>query len=673
MPSADFKKKGTFADVVLPALLVQATNSRFTGMFRAERESIIKVIYFKEGEIAFASSNQPSDRLGEVLIKRGQLTREQLDMAMSKLEANVSLGRMLVELGYLSPKELLAGAKTQVEEILYSLNTWAEGTFEFVEGPLPPRIVDLKLNTRQVIFQCILQVDKRGWALEQIGSMDAVFAAEPELADALVQMRLEPDVHAVISNINGNNTVRDLAARSSLDEFTVTKIVAGIHLLNLSRVAIAEASGSGEYLARFGSEAEEDGDRTTIVNRPIGSETLPGLQANFEDDSATEAEATENDTFTMAPPALEDSDEAGEPSEDGAIAYEEEGYDEEEVARRRRLWLIPMVIVGLAAAGGAAWYFGFRSADVGDAPIAAATVTPAASAKPVGAMASATRPALTTSPVALATATPAATAPLGVPSATPMTGAMGTTTPAVRTPVTTLPTPPPSPALTRVAALSTPVTRVGPALPTAKPMPMATVAPIRTVAPPVTTPAAMRTVAPLLPTPTQIAIGTPVTRVATALPTPKAMPSEAPRIRPVPKPRTTSTPPRTTSTTPRTTSAGAGEGLAGAEAARSKLAAGDYRGAASAFRQAVSGRSGYALQLEIVCEEASVREGLSRAGGDSYFLLPYTHRGRSCYRVLWGVYPSQSAAAAAAGSVPEFFRQQLRLKRFPVVAIHSVR
>ena len=64
MPPADFKTKGSFADVVLPALLVQAMNARFTGMFRAERESIIKVIYFKEGDIAFASSNQPSDRLG---------------------------------------------------------------------------------------------------------------------------------------------------------------------------------------------------------------------------------------------------------------------------------------------------------------------------------------------------------------------------------------------------------------------------------------------------------------------------------------------------------------------------------------------------------------------------------------------------------------------------------
>ena len=178
MPSAELKKKGTFSDVVLPGLLVQATNARFTGMFRAERESIIKVIYFKEGEIAFASSNQPSDRLGEVLIKRGQLTREQLDMAMSKLEANVSLGRMLVELGYLSPKELLSGAKTQVEEILYSLNTWTEGNYEFVEGPLPPRIVDLKLNTRQVIFQCILQVEDRNWVLQHLGSMDTVFAPE---------------------------------------------------------------------------------------------------------------------------------------------------------------------------------------------------------------------------------------------------------------------------------------------------------------------------------------------------------------------------------------------------------------------------------------------------------------------------------------------------------------
>ena len=134
MPSAEFERKGNFSEVVLPHLLARALDLNFTGMFRAERESIIKVIYFRDGEIAFASSNQPSDRLGEVLIKRGQLSREQLDMAMSKLEANVSLGKMLVELGYLSPKELLEGAKTQVEEILFSLNTWKDGTYEFIEG-----------------------------------------------------------------------------------------------------------------------------------------------------------------------------------------------------------------------------------------------------------------------------------------------------------------------------------------------------------------------------------------------------------------------------------------------------------------------------------------------------------------------------------------------------------
>ena len=74
--TAEFQRKGSFSEIVLPQLLAQALQSRFTGMFRAERESIIKVIYFRDGEIAFASSNQPSDRLGEVLIKRGQLSRE---------------------------------------------------------------------------------------------------------------------------------------------------------------------------------------------------------------------------------------------------------------------------------------------------------------------------------------------------------------------------------------------------------------------------------------------------------------------------------------------------------------------------------------------------------------------------------------------------------------------
>ena len=73
-------------------------------------------------------------------------------------------------------------------------------------------------------------------------------------------------------------------------------------------------------------------------------------------------------------------------------------------------------------------------------------------------------------------------------------------------------------------------------------------------------------------------------------------------------------------------------------------------------------------------EVFSVREGWGNAGGSNdYILLPFSYRGRACYRVLWGVYPSASAARRGAASVPAFFRSQLRGKDIPVVRLSAVR
>src|SRR5204862_1202611 len=112
-------------------------------------------------------------------------------------------------------------------------------------------------------------------------------------------------------------------------------------------------------------------------------------------------------------------------------------------------------------------------------------------------------------------------------------------------------------------------------------------------------------------------------------------------------------------------SGGEGGGTAGplagapADAARSEIAAGHYREAAESFRKAAGAGRGYALQLEIACQDSSIREGAGHAGsGGEYFVLPFTLKGRQCYRVLWGVYPDAAAARRAEASVPAFFRSQ---------------
>ena len=64
----------------------------------------------------------------------------------------------------------------------------------------------------------------------------------------------------------------------------------------------------------------------------------------------------------------------------------------------------------------------------------------------------------------------------------------------------------------------------------------------------------------------------------------------------------------------------------------------------------------FAIQLELACETPTLVDAWKhdRPAG-SMWLLPVDHRGRDCFRVLWGRYPSIEAARAAKPRIPSFF------------------
>jgi septal ring-binding cell division protein DamX len=93
----------------------------------------------------------------------------------------------------------------------------------------------------------------------------------------------------------------------------------------------------------------------------------------------------------------------------------------------------------------------------------------------------------------------------------------------------------------------------------------------------------------------------------------------------------------------------------GIASALQQLDQGDAAGAARQFESFIlSGNPNrFTLQVMIACQEDTVKGARTRAGADdSLFILPYSLKGRSCYRVCWGVYADVDSARAAASGVP---------------------
>jgi len=155
MLSADVR---TFSMADLLSMLHGMGKSGFLYFSHAECE---KSVYLHRGEVIFASSNQKVDRLGNSLLQAGVISLAQLQEAEKRWEHAGRFGKMLVERGILSPRELWNGVKRQVEEIVRSLFAYAVGTVHFWDGEIrPDNVVRLSLPTRRLISEGLRQRDE---------------------------------------------------------------------------------------------------------------------------------------------------------------------------------------------------------------------------------------------------------------------------------------------------------------------------------------------------------------------------------------------------------------------------------------------------------------------------------------------------------------------------------
>jgi hypothetical protein len=102
----------------------------------------------------------------------------------------------------------------------------------------------------------------------------------------------------------------------------------------------------------------------------------------------------------------------------------------------------------------------------------------------------------------------------------------------------------------------------------------------------------------------------------------------------------------------------AGPGGSDLASARTRLRGGQYREAANAFAAHLrAARGALTIQLLVACSDDTVRKAADSVSQDELYIVPIDYKGRSCYRIGWGLYDSEARATSAIRSLPDYFRQ----------------
>ena len=225
--------EGDISEIQLVERLVELWREQFTGAIRFENDGIIKIVYFKGGDILSASTNDRADSIDEILMKAGKVSREHVKQALAKRKENETLGDALLNLGFITRKELTWARRVQVVGVIRSIAAWASGSFTIVADYLPKRDEGTLFPLPQVLVELIVTDQDRQQFERAMDGGNAVFAKAADFDDVFRRLGLNEDAEAIAAQIDGTQSASEIATASGRDTFNAYKLLHALATLGI--------------------------------------------------------------------------------------------------------------------------------------------------------------------------------------------------------------------------------------------------------------------------------------------------------------------------------------------------------------------------------------------------------------------------------------------------------
>jgi hypothetical protein len=216
--AGEIKTPGAICDVI-----ALAAQSAWTGeLVVVDAESQQRSVFLDGGTVVGATTNVPTERLGEILYRFGVITRAQLETVIkSSATTGKRLGETAVDLDFVTTEDLFPMMARQVEEVVYAAMRVGDGTyyvFDRYDESLLARRHNMAAGA--LLMEGARKMDEMRFFRERIPNDE--FIPTPKGSG---DKKAPDELAEVLAQCDGKRSIAEIGRRTGQLEFEVTRAV----------------------------------------------------------------------------------------------------------------------------------------------------------------------------------------------------------------------------------------------------------------------------------------------------------------------------------------------------------------------------------------------------------------------------------------------------------------
>jgi len=151
---------GDLEQIAFPEVVSLIAHARTTGVLRVFGSSGMRTVVFVDGEVRGTATERIDERLGEVAVRMDLLTQEDLDSLRDGVGVNRRTGRLAVERGLLSERDLWNAIQEHVISVFQAIVLEAHGAFVLTDEAIREALTVPGLAAGPLLMEGVRRIDE---------------------------------------------------------------------------------------------------------------------------------------------------------------------------------------------------------------------------------------------------------------------------------------------------------------------------------------------------------------------------------------------------------------------------------------------------------------------------------------------------------------------------------